>query len=365
MIVDLIAGARPNFMKVAPIIRALDMRRRGGGALDYRLVHTGQHYDRKMSGDFFEQLGIPEPHVNLEAGSGTQAEQTGTIMSRYEKLLVAAPSEMCVVVGDVNSTMACAITARKQGIPVAHVEAGIRSGDWSMPEEINRVVTDSITNYFFTTSEHANRNLRSQGVAESRIFFVGNTMIDTLLANLDRLREPSVWQHRGLRPGGYVVLTLHRPGNVDDPQAFSGLVQAVCDAVRGLDVVFPVHPRTAKTLAGVPRRPDNLVTIEPQPYLEFNYLVRNCKCVITDSGGITEETTVMGIPCMTLRTSTERPETVEEGTNELLGTDATAIGPAMDRLFSGGWKVGRRPALWDGRAGDRIVAALESILSAT
>jgi UDP-N-acetylglucosamine 2-epimerase (non-hydrolysing) len=364
MKIDIIAGARPNFMKIAPIIRAIEERRAGGGALDYRLVHTGQHYDRRMSGDFFEQLGIPAPDVNLEVGSGTQAEQTAAIMTRYESLLRDAPSRLCLVVGDVTSTMACAIAAQKLAVPVAHVEAGIRSGDWTMPEEINRMVTDAITNWFFTTSEIANENLRRSGIAEDRIFFVGNTMIDTLLANLDRLRPPPFWSELALEPGGYFVTTLHRPSNVDGDRQFRDLLAAIGGQTRGLPVVFPVHPRTARTLAAVADLPATIRLVEPQPYLEFNYLVRHARAVITDSGGITEETTVMGVPCMTLRDSTERPETVTVGTNEILGTDPAALAPALDRLFAREWKTGAVPPLWDGKSGARIVDALERLLAA-
>src|SRR5205823_9957265 len=215
VLIDLIAGARPNFMKIAPIIRAMESRKSQGGALRYRLVHTGQHYDARMSGDFFQQLGIPRPDINLAAGSGTQAEQTSAIMTGYEALLSREPSALCLVVGDVTSTMACSVVARKLGVPVAHVEGGIRSGDWTMPEEINRVVTDSITNWFFTTSETANDNLRRAGVTDDRIFFVGNTMIDTLLKQLPRLRPPAFWESLKLKPDNYFVITLHRPANVD------------------------------------------------------------------------------------------------------------------------------------------------------
>lgn len=361
--IDIIAGARPNFMKIAPIIRALDARRAEGGPLGYRLVHTGQHYDARMSGDFFTQLGIPEPHVNLEVGSGSQAEQTAAIMTRYEKLLLQQRADLCLVVGDVTSTMACAIAAQKLCVPVAHVEAGIRSGDWSMPEEINRMVTDAITNWFFTTSEVANRNLRAAGVGEERIFFVGNTMIDTLLANMDRLRPPPFWDDLNLTPGHYFVLTLHRPANVDRGDAFTRMLSAIGSGTRGLPVVFPVHPRTAKTLREVSQLPSNLCLVDPQPYLEFNYLVRHAKGVITDSGGITEETTVLGVPCMTLRDNTERPETVSVGTNELIGTDPARIAPALDRLFAGEWKRGGIPDKWDGHTGERIVAELERLLA--
>ncbi len=363
-LIDIIAGARPNFMKIAPIIRALELRAADGSALRYRLIHTGQHYDAKMSGEFFTQLGIPTPDHNLDVGSGTQAEQTAAIMVRYEALLLSAPSALCLVVGDVTSTMACAITAQKLGIAVAHVEGGIRSGDWTMPEEINRLVTDAITNIFFTTSEVANTNLRASGVSEDRIFFVGNTMIDTLVANLPRLQPPTFWDSLGLCPGSYVVLTLHRPANVDDASTLAELLRAVSRGARELPVVFPVHPRTAKMIATLVDLPHNLHVVEPQPYLEFNYLTRNAKAVITDSGGVTEETTYMGVPCMTLRTTTERPETVTEGTNELLGVDPSALGPAFVRLFDGAWKRGTIPALWDGNTGERIAAILDRQLVA-
>jgi len=362
MLIDIIAGARPNFMKVAPIIRALKTRREAGADLQYRLVHTGQHYDVSMSGTFFEQLGIPEPDVNLEVGSGTQAELTAGIMTRYEKLLLETPSSLCLVVGDVTSTMACAITAQKLLIPVAHVEAGIRSGDWSMPEEINRMVTDSITNWFFTTSEWAGGNLVKAGIEDERIFFVGNTMIDSLLANLDRFTAPDIWEEHGLQQGEYFVVTLHRPANVDSSGQFAEMLKAIGRGTRGLPVVFPVHPRTAKTLRDMIDLPDNVILAEPQPYLQFNYLVKNAKAVITDSGGITEETTVMGVPCLTLRNSTERPETIEQGTNELIGTDPVALEPALNKLFTGEWKKGGVPPLWDGKTGERIVATLEKLL---
>lgn len=362
MLIDIIAGARPNFMKIAPIIRAIEARQSQGGPLKYRLVHTGQHYDARMSGDFFSQLGIPQPHVNLEVGSGTQAEQTAGIMIGYEKLLLQEKSNLCLVVGDVTSTMACAIAAQKLCVPVAHVEAGIRSGDWTMPEEINRMVTDSITNYFFTTSEVANENLRRAGINKDRIFFVGNTMIDTLLANQSRFIKPEFFDSLKLKPREYFVVTLHRPTNVDKGDSFSRLLLAISSGARNMPVVFPVHPRTAKTLRELGEVPANIHMVDPQPYLEFNYLVQHAKAVITDSGGVTEETTVMGVPCMTLRNSTERPETVTMGTNELLGIDPAALAPAFEKLLSGQWKQGSIPPLWDGKTGERIVAKLEQLL---
>ena len=357
--IDIIAGARPNFMKIAPIIRAIKQSQSSGGKLGYRLVHTGQHYDERMSASFFKQLGIPDPDINLEVGSGTQAEQTAKIMMRYEALLLEKPSKLCLVVGDVTSTMACAIAAQKLCIPVAHVEAGIRSGDWSMPEEINRMVTDSITNYFFTTSQYANKNLQASGVSDDRIFFVGNTMIDTLLHEMDRLSAPVCFESLGLLQGNYIVLTLHRPANVDAERRLTKTLEAIMQHAGSLPVVFPVHPRPAKQLEYIHTAWDYLRCVEPLPYLQFNYLVKHAKAVITDSGGITEETTVMGIPCMTLRDSTERPETVDVGTNELIGTNPENIPSAMERLLSGQWKKGAIPEKWDGKAAERIVDVLE------
>ena len=347
-------------MKIAPILRALE----GRGGLRARLVHTGQHYDPRLSETFFEQLGIRRPDHNLEVGSGTQAEQTAGIMVGYERLLREERPGVCVVVGDVTSTMACALTAQKECVPVAHVEGGIRSGDWSMPEEINRLATDAVTNWFFTTSEHANANLRAAGVTDDRIFFVGNTMIDTLLAHRDRLRPAEFYSERGLREREYLVVTLHRPSNVDDPARLQALLEEIAGNARGLPVIFPVHPRTAKGLASVSHLPAHLHRVEPQPYLEFIHLVKHAKAVITDSGGITEEATVLGVPCMTLRDSTERPETVEQGTNALLGTDPAALAPALARLFAGDWPTGSVPPLWDGRAGERIVEHLATLLGA-
>ncbi|WP_234571631.1 non-hydrolyzing UDP-N-acetylglucosamine 2-epimerase [Rhodohalobacter sp. 614A] len=355
MLIDIIAGARPNFMKIAPIIREIEKSRKEGADLSYRLIHTGQHYDRNMSGSFFEQLGIPDPHYNLGVGSDTQAGQTAKIMTRYEEILFDKPADLCLVVGDVTSTMACAITAKKMHITVAHVEGGIRSGDRRMPEEINRLVTDSITDHFFTTSQTANENLKREGVEESKIHFVGNTMIDTLLGNMDRLIKPGVWDEAGLKEKEYLVMTLHRPSNVDEEEQLKSLISEIISSSKELPVIFPVHPRTRKNLEKLGIEYDSLIYTDPLSYLEFNYLVRHSKAVITDSGGITEETTVMGIPCMTLRDSTERPETCITGTNELLGTDPRAIKPAMEKLFSGKWKEGSIPELWDGRTAKRIV----------
>ena len=360
--IDLIAGARPNFMKIAPIIEAISKKQKKGSDLCYRLIHTGQHYDQNMSGSFFEQLRIPEPDINFGIGSGTQAVQTAGIMVGYEQVLIQEKSNLCVVVGDVTSTMACAITAQKMHVPVAHVEGGIRSGDWSMPEEINRMATDAVTNWYFTTSQFANDNLSKSGVKEDRVFFVGNTMIDTLISNLGRLKAPEIWRKAGLQEKKYFLLTLHRPNNVDAAENLKKLLEIIIQYCRDLPVVFPVHPRTAKTMEALKMDLPGLHTIEPLGYLEFNYLVKNALGVITDSGGITEETTVLGVPCMTMRDSTERPETISLGTNELVGTKPEALQPYLVRLLEGKWKKGKIPPLWDGKAAERIVQHLEVLL---
>jgi UDP-N-acetylglucosamine 2-epimerase (non-hydrolysing) len=284
-------------------------------------------------------------------------------MVKFEQELLKNPSDLVLVVGDVTSTMACSIVAKKLIIKVAHVEAGIRSGDMTMPEEINRIITDSITDYFFTTTEKANKNLIDCGIQSNRIFFVGNTMIDTLYYNINRLIRPEIWNVFKLQEKNYFVLTLHRPANVDQPRHLSELLKEIIDSTQGLPIIFPVHPRTAKNLQSINLSLNNLLPIDPLSYLEFNYLISRAKCVITDSGGITEETTVFGIPCITLRDNTERPETVEIGTNELIGTNPAAIKPVLDKLFSGNWKKGAIPSLWDGKTSDRIVTTLLNIYS--
>lgn len=352
MKLDIIAGARPNFMKIAPIIEELE---RVSKQIQYRLIHTGQHYDKKMSGNFFKQLNIPEPNINLEVGSGTHAEQTARIMERYEALLLKEPSDWVLVVGDVTSTMACSIAAKKLNIGVIHVEGGIRSNDITMPEEINRMVTDSITDIFYTTSEVANQNLRRLGHDDSKIRYVGNTMIDTLLKNKSRFIQPKIWDKFQLENRNYFVMTLHRPANVDEEEQLKKLIDEIVKGARGMNIIFPVHPRTAGILKNIGIEANNLHMIEPLGYLEFNYLVQNAFAVITDSGGITEETTVMKVPCMTLRDNTERPETITIGTNELVGTNPKNVEPFMKKLHNREWKSGNIPFLWDGKTAERIV----------
>ena len=397
MNITLIAGARPNFMKIAPLIKAIEKyneQKVESGKIAYRLVHTGQHYDKNMSDTFFEELGIPAPDTNLGCGGGTQAEQTAAIMVAFEKELIAHPADIVLVVGDVTSTMACSIVAKKLNTRVCHVEAGIRSWDLSMPEEINRMVTDSLADYMFTTSEVANRNLQCMGaelmlndeclmlnvrcqMAEDkyayervpqRVWYVGNVMIDTLLANRARFRQPEVWNTLALQDKQYIVMTMHRPANVDEENHLRAMMEQIVDNAHGLPIVFPIHPRTAKLFynlwgdeEALAKRFPNLHIVEPLGYLEFNYLVERAKAVVTDSGGITEETTVMGVPCITLRDNTERPETCTVGTNELIGTKPEAIKPALDKLFAGEWKKGGVPALWDGHTAERIIAILAGL----
>jgi UDP-N-acetylglucosamine 2-epimerase (non-hydrolysing) len=361
MLITIIAGTRPNFVKIAPLIDAIHNHKATGAEIQYRLVHTGQHYDDKMSADFFRELNIPHPDINLECGGGTQAEQTAAIMIKFEAELRNFCPDLVIVVGDVTSTLACSIVAKKMLVKLAHVEAGIRSGDLTMPEEINRIVTDSLSDYFFTTTRLANENLRRIGVSNERIFFVGNTMIDTLLSCKERFSKPFFWDELGLKKGKYIVMTLHRPANVDEVGKLKELLDEIIKNSNGFPLIFPVHPRTAKNMQSFNIQHQQLYTIEPLGYLEFNYLVKNALAVITDSGGITEETTVMGVPCMTLRDNTERPETVNIGTNELLGTDPIAIKPALEKLFAGEWKKGAIPELWDGNASKRIVTILKNL----
>ena len=358
MKITIIAGARPNFMKIAPIIKAIIKHNHTGKEISYRLVNTGQHYDKAMSGDFFEQLGIPNPDVNLECGGGSQAEQTAAIMVKFEKELMENKPNVVLVVGDVTSTMACTITAKKLCVDVVHVEAGIRSGDMTMPEEINRIVTDSICDHFFTTSEIANNNLLAQQVGNERIHFVGNTMIDTLYGNLEKIRKPVFFDDIKLQSKEYFMLTLHRPSNVDDPEKLKSILDAVISSAKSVPVVFAVHPRTKLILNQLNVSYDSLQLIDPQGYLEFIYLIKNCKGIITDSGGITEEATVLDIPCLTLRNSTERPETVTMGTNELIGDDLEKLKNCLNQIMNNNWKKGNIPQFWDGKTSGRIVEIL-------
>jgi len=349
-----VAGARPNFMKIKPVMDALEQR---GARVS--LVHTGQHYDAAMSEVFFTELGLRPPDYFLGAGSGSHAVQTSRVMTAFEPLLAALTADIVVVPGDVNSTLACALVAAKLGIPLAHVEAGLRSRDRSMPEEINRIVTDRISDYMFAPSEDAVDNLWAEGFGPNHVHLVGNVMVDTLLANAERAAARDTLARLGLEPGRYGLVTLHRPANVDDPAVLSALLSALADVSRDCPLVLPAHPRITARLRSLPGR----ITVIPSAgYLDFIALEASARLVLTDSGGVQEETTVLGVPCLTLRDSTERPVTVTEGTNQLVGRDPERIVKAARAVLEASppalGQDQRRPALWDGRAGQRIAAVL-------
>lgn len=349
----LVAGARPNFMKIAPVLAELERR-----AIPSVLVHTGQHYDPAMSDVFFDELAIRRPDHHLEVGSGSHAVQTARIMEAFEPVLEAERPEWVVVPGDVNSTLACSLVAAKAGTKVAHLEAGLRSRDWEMPEEINRVVTDRISDLLLAPSPDAIDNLRAEGVPEHRMALVGNVMADTLLSNLDRARERGTVERLGLLPGEYALLTLHRPSNVDEPADLAARLDVIGKIAAETPVVWPVHPRTRHILQQVDL-PEHVTTIDPVGYLDSIALQDRARFVLTDSGGMQEETTVLGVPCVTLRTTTERPITLTQGTNQLAGTDPDAILDAVERILRGEIEA-RRPDLWDGKAAARTVDALET-----
>jgi UDP-N-acetylglucosamine 2-epimerase (non-hydrolysing) len=367
-LIYLVAGARPNFMKIAPIVRALQ----ASTALSFKIIHTGQHYDREMNDVFFEELGIPQPDVFMAAGGGSHAQQTARIMVGFEELCAAERPRAVLVVGDVNSTLACSIVAKKLGIPVAHVEAGLRSFDMAMPEEINRLVTDSISDWFFVTEPSGVQHLRREGKPDSAIHYVGHVMVDNVLYQADKLAtadtsafETSAYkagrQEQGTR---YGVVTLHRPSNVDDAQTFTRIAGALKEIASELPLIFPVHPRTRANIDkfGIDLGP-NITLAGPQAYMAFLNLWKDAAVVLTDSGGLQEETTALGVPCVTIRENTERPITVEEGSNVLAGTDPAKIVLEARRVLRGEGKQGRRPHLWDGKAAERIVAILAEELA--
>jgi UDP-N-acetylglucosamine 2-epimerase (non-hydrolysing) len=353
-------------MKIAPIVDAFGRRPE---VFESLLVHTGQHYDEKLSQVFFDELGIPRPDINLNVGSGSHAQQTAAVMAAFEPVLLERQIDLVLVVGDVNSTIACALVASKLGVPIAHVEAGLRSYDRQMPEEINRVLTDQISDLLFTTEAGAEDNLRREGIDASKVHFVGNVMIDTLLAHRDRARATGVHQALGLDPSAYGLLTLHRPSNVDDSVAFEGLMSGIDSIARDVPIVFPVHPRTRPVVTRSATATEMVASgrlrlIDPLGYLDFIGLMERAQVVLTDSGGVQEETTILGVPCLTLRENTERPVTITHGTNQLVGTDAGKIREA--------WALAKQPAaappgppLWDGQAAERIAGVLERYLTST
>lgn len=355
-----IVGARPNFMKIASISNAAS----DVDGVETILVHTGQHYDKKMSKLFFDDLNIPEPDINLGVGSASHAVQTARIMTAFEPVLLEHKPDVVVVVGDVNSTIACALVAVKLGVPVAHVEAGLRSSDRSMPEEINRVLTDAISDLLFVTEQSGIDNLAKEGVDEEKVHFVGHVMIDTLLANREKAEASDILDRLELSPKSYGVLTMHRPGNTDAADDLSRALGAIERISRRLPIVFPMHPRTRKAmerfgLADQLDAMETLITIEPLGYLDFLKLMAHARLVLTDSGGIQEETTILQVPCLTMRPNTERPVTVTQGTNSVVGTDPGKIIVAADKALDGIRTAGRIPKLWDGRSGERIVNILQ------
>jgi UDP-N-acetylglucosamine 2-epimerase (non-hydrolysing) len=370
MLIYLVAGARPNFMKIAPIVRALQAQ--SPQTLSYKIIHTGQHYDREMNDVFFEELGIPQPDVFMAAGGGSHAQQTAKIMVGFEELCQNERPAAVLVVGDVNSTLACSIVAKKLNIPVAHVEAGLRSGDMAMPEEINRLVTDSISDWFFVTEPAALEHLKREGKADSAVHYVGHVMVDNVLYQADKLAhaDTSAFETSSFKKARqdagqrYGVVTLHRPSNVDDKDTFTRIAGALKEIAAELPLIFPVHPRTRGNLEkfGIDLGP-NITLAGPQAYMAFLNLWKDAAVVLTDSGGLQEETTALGVPCVTIRENTERPVTVDEGSNVLAGTDPAVIMAEARKVLRGEGKQGRRPHLWDGKAAERIVAVLATELA--
>ncbi len=358
-----VVGARPNLMKIAPLVEEMQHY----ADIQQTLLHTGQHYDDKMSQVFFDELNIPRPDIYLGVGSGSHAEQTARVMIAFEKVLLEDRPDVVVVVGDVNSTLACTVTAAKLWVPIAHVEAGLRSFDRKMPEEINRIVTDALSDFLFTTSRDANENLLREGISTEKMFFVGNVMIDTLNKHRARAKQLDTPTRFGLKSGHYALLTLHRPSNVDVPEVFSGILEALTAIQCDLPILFPAHPRTVKRITefGFANRlaaAPNLRLLEPLGYLEFLDLMMHAQLVLTDSGGIQEETTILGVPCLTIRENTERPITISQGTNLLVGPDPARIIATAQDVLAGCNKAGRVPELWDGHAAERIVSILQKQL---
>jgi UDP-N-acetylglucosamine 2-epimerase (non-hydrolysing) len=355
MFVCNVVGARPNFMKIAPIAHELKQRN-----IRQMLVHTGQHYDANMSRVFFDELNLPSPDLYLGVGSDSHARQTARVMTAFEEVCQEHHPDLIIVSGDVNSTLAVALVASKLSIPVAHVESGLRSFDRAMPEEINRVVTDHLSNLLFTTEDSANQNLVREGIAEHRIHFVGNCMVDTLLKHVDTAIHHSPWQTFQLETYNYALLTLHRPANVDEVNTLNTVVDILNETAERLPVIFPIHPRTQERLKqGSFLLNSRIIMCEPLPYLTFLGLMARAKCVITDSGGIQEETTALNIPCLTMRSNTERPITITQGTNKLVGLDRNKIQQNLSMILANDWPLGIRPPLWDGKAGQRIVDVVQ------
>lgn len=357
MNIDIIVGARPNFIKVAPLIHRL---KKNNKKISYRLIHTGQHYDDSMSNNFFKDLSIPKPNHNLNCKSGSQSEQTAKIMIAYERILLKKKCDLCIVVGDVNSTMACAIAAKKIGIKVAHIESGLRSKDLKMPEEINRIITDSISDYFFTTSRSASNNLIREGKDRKKIFFVGNLMIDSLFLYKNLLKKSEKIE-KLIDKNRYIVLTIHRVENVNNFKSLLQIISIISSSVKDNKIIFPVHPRIKKDIDKLKNKFSNIIFVQPQPYLNFIYLIKNAFAIVTDSGGITEEASILNVPCITLRNSTERPETILKGTNELVGVNEKKIKRNLKKIIDNKWKKSKKIEKWDGKTSERIYDQLINI----
>ena len=354
--IDLIVGARPNFIKISSIIKSFDKH-----DIKYRLIHTGQHYDNSMSDNFFDDLNLPRPDIYLKSKTGSQSIQTSSIMCNYEKILKnkAKPS-ITLVVGDVNSTIACAIVAKKNLISVAHVEAGIRSYDMTMPEEVNRILTDSISDLLFTTTLNAKKYLIKNGHNKDNVFFVGNTMIDTLILYKNKLKQPKIWETENLKKNKYYILTLHRPANVDKKNELDDAINTIINMTRDqYKIIFPIHPRIRRNVEKT-NYSNRLIKSDPMSYLEFIYLLNNCNCVITDSGGISEESSILNVPCLTMRENTERPETISRGTNKLVGNDYKKLKKYISKIENNQWKSTKKFKYWDGFAGDRIAKIIKN-----
>ncbi len=355
-----VVGARPNFMKVAPIHKAFEKykKKNSNEEFTHLICHTGQHYDEKMSKVFFDDLELPRPDFYLGIGSGSHAEQTAGVMLAFEKILLVEKPDMIIVVGDVNSTIACSLVASKLGIKVAHVEAGLRSFDRSMPEEINRLLTDAISDFLFVTEKSGMQNLQNEGVDKQKVFFTGNVMIDSLVNYLDKADQSDILSDYNVEKGEYILVTLHRPANVDSPDFLKRVFVSLNSYAENVKIVFPVHPRTRQNIKqhGIDEEiSSNIIMTEPIGYIDFLSLVKNAKLIVTDSGGIQEESTYLGVQCITVRNNTERPVTVEVGTNHLIGTDWYDVDASVMKILSGITKKGKIPELWDGKAAERIV----------
>tara|TARA_B100000989_G_C19525522_1_gene466631 strand:- start:175 stop:1257 length:1083 start_codon:yes stop_codon:yes gene_type:complete len=358
--IDIIAGARPNFMKIAPLIKELRKRKK----FKYRLIHTGQHFDSNMSKAFFDDLKLPKPDIHFKITGKTHSEQTGQIMNAYEKVLKKNSPSLVVVVGDVNSTLAASIVAKKMQVKVAHVEAGLRSKDFTMPEEINRILTDSISDFFFTTTKLASENLINSGFKKKNIFHVGNLMIDSLKQSIKNFENPKLLKKYNLEEKDFLILTIHRPNNVDNKKNFNNLLHKISKAAKGKKIIFPIHPRSKKNLSNHQVFSKNLKILNPLPYNEFIFLLSKSKGVLTDSGGITEESSYLNIPCITLRDNTERPETEALGTNFLIGSNPSQknLKNSLDLMFSGNWKSKNKIPKWDGQTAERICNVLDKLI---